>query len=640
MDNSSHHYRDERWRLASIIEGARIGTWEWNVQTGETVFNDTWSAIIGYSLDELAPVSIKTWESLTHPDDLEKSNQLLERHFKGELPWYDCECRMRHKQGHWVWIHDRGKVITRTPDGAPLMMFGTHIDITKSKRAEESLRANEHKYRAMFDQSLLGIYLHDLEGRIIDVNEMACAQSGYSKEELLRRTVFDNHPKVTTNQPKKEIIAQWKSWQPGQRVIVEAEHQREDGTVYPVEISTGRIRFNDTDSMLAIVQDITERKRAEESLLTIQRLESLGVLAGGIAHDFNNLLSGIFGFIDLALHATDDSRVSEYLNETMKSLKRATWLTQQLLTFSRGGEPVRATVNLFPFLEETALFALSGSNVSCQVDAPQDLWKCNIDRNQVAQVIDNVVINAREAMPNGGVIRIFAKNLEVETTGNVVLKPGRYVEVSVADQGIGIAKEIINRIFEPFYTTKTKGHGLGLATCYSIMKRHGGYIDVMSEQGKGTTFQFYLPAALETSVSDDTEADVAVHVGDGMVLVMDDDEALLKTTEEMLKSFGYKVVCVTNGESAIDFFSKHRDAGGNLTAMIFDLTISKGMGGKQAVQEIRQICSDIPIFVCSGYADDPIMAHPKDYGFTASLAKPFRMAALAQVLNEHLTAKR
>jgi len=520
------------------------------------------------------------------------------------------------------------------------MMFGTHIDITKSKRAEELLRANEHKYRAMFDQSLLEIYLHDLEGHIIDVNEMACSQSGYSREELLERTVFDNHPEVTTNQPKTEIIAQWKSWQLGQRVILEAEHQRKDGTVYPVEISTGKIRFNDIDSMLAIVQDITERKRSEESLLTIQRLESLGVLAGGIAHDFNNLLSGVFGFIDLALHATDDLRVSEYLNETMKSLNRATWLTQQQLTFSRGGEPVKSTVNLFPFLEETALFALSGSNVSCQTEVPLDLWRCEVDKNQIAQVIDNVIINAREAMPNGGVIRIFAMNLNVEAAGSVVLKPGRYVEVSVVDQGIGIAKEIINRIFEPFYTTKTKGHGLGLATCYSIMKRHGGYIDVKSEQGKGTTFHFYLPAALETSVSDDKEADVAVHVGNGMILVMDDDEALLKTTEEMLKSFGYKVVCVTNGESAIDFYSKHRDMGGNLTAMIFDLTISKGMGGKQAAQKIRQICYDIPIFVCSGYADDPVMAYPKVYGFTASLAKPFRMAELARILNEHLTAKR
>jgi PAS domain S-box-containing protein len=377
-----------------------------------------------------------------------------------------------------------------------------------------------------------------------------------------------------------------------------------------------------------------EHKNYEQQLQQAQKLESLGALAGGIAHDFNNLMGGIFGYIDMAREESRNDKVSRYLGKAMSTIERARGLTQQLLTFSRGGDPVQMIAALFPFVQETALFALNGSNVTCRFDVPEDLWPCNYDKNQIAQVIDNIVLNAQQAMPQGGAIDIMAGNISFIDKEHPALAAGKYVKLSIQDSGMGIPEEILPRIFDPFFTTKAKGHGLGLATCHSIIKKHGGCIEVESEHGKGSAFHLYLPVSAENTAVSEEKA--ARHKGSGTILLMDDEEVILETIGRMLEALGYTVVCKKEGHEALHFFIEETVEGRSLAGMILDLTVPGGMGGKSVVTEIRRLNASIPVFVLSGYADDPIMKNPTDYGFTASICKPFRKVELEEMLEKYM----
>ncbi len=406
---------------------------------------------------------------------------------------------------------------------------------------------------------------------------------------------------------------------------------------FPMFDSSGNI-----SEIVVSFTDITERKRAEQeheklqSLMSqVQKLESLGVLAGGIAHDFNNLMGGVFGFIDLAYDSSDNETVNSHLSEALKAMERARALTQQLLTFAKGGAPIQEIGYLFPYLEEITRFALSGANVSCSFDVPEGLWACFFDKNQIGQVFENLVINAQQAMPENGKIEIEARNISLGENEHSILPPGNYIRISVKDTGIGISQEHISRIFDPFFTTKKQGHGLGLATCYSIINRHGGCIDVESEPGQGSTFIVYLPASTQSVTSDSPQPEEQ-HAGLGTFLVMDDEKVMRDTMVAMLESLGYNVVATENGEEAIEFFISETQAGHKMAGMIFDLTVPSGMGGKAAIKEIRRINTKVPAFVASGYADDPVMKDPTEYGFMASIRKPFRKVELAAMLNKNI----
>lgn len=386
---------------------------------------------------------------------------------------------------------------------------------------------------------------------------------------------------------------------------------------------------------LITMTDISERKKMEEGLQKIQKLESLGILAGGIAHNFNNLLCGIFGYIDMAYEISNEKQVKKYLSEVLNNIDRARGLTQQLLTFAKGGAPVKKLDHIQPVLKETVQFAISGSNVSCNFDLSDDLWACNFDRNQVEQVFDNLVINARQSMPAGGTIRVSAQNISFAKDEHPSLPAGHYIKISIHDDGGGISKETLPHIFDPYFTTKSKGTGLGLSTSYSIISRHNGSIDVESEKGKGTVFHIYLPAS-RNDVTSDKEESTQKYKGTGVILIMDDEKAILEVISEMLISLGHTVICKSNGDDAVDFFREKKKTGRKIVAMIFDLTIPNGMGGKEAVSEIRKLDADIPVFVTSGYSEDPVMSNPEEYGFTASICKPFRLAQLSEMLKKNL----
>ena len=407
-------------------------------------------------------------------------------------------------------------------------------------------------------------------------------------------------------------------------------------------MSASRIRRRGKNIVVSIVSDITDKKNAENEKLKLEqymerakKLESLGVLAGGIAHDFNNLLLGVFGFVDLARSQTKEEEVSDYLSQAMESMERAKALTQQLLTFARGGAPVKKVASISSIIRESCQFSLHGSNIKSNLDIPVILWNCNVDKNQIAQVIQNLIINAREAMPMGGSIDVVAKNIVIGEGEYTTLKKGNYVLISVADHGIGISQEMLSRIFDPFFTTKTEGHGLGLAICHSIVCRHDGALNVQSEVGKGTTFSIYIPAC-DGECAEKSKIDRTKHMGTGRILVMDDDESVRKAISIMLQLSGYSVESRGNGKDTIDLFDAEAKGGNPFAAVILDLTIPGGMGGKEVAEEIRKFDGNVPLFVASGYANDPVVAHPKEYGLTASISKPFEKAELMELLEGHI----
>ena len=539
------------------------------------------------------------------------------------------------QKNDYAWIMINAIPLFKQNEDKVCQVYTTFTDITERKRVDEAIRAEHSFAESIIETAQAIVLVLDIEGRIVRYNKYMENLSGRSLDETKGKDWFSTFLPKGDHGKIRELF---------KKAVCDMQTR---GNINPIVCKDGSLReiewydktLRDSNGnpigLLAIGQDVTYKRRIEEELHKTQKLESLGILAGGIAHDFNNLMCGVFGYIDMAREETRESKVTSYLSKAMNTIERARALTGQLLTFAKGGAPIQKIDHLFPFVEETAKFALSGSNVSCSFNVPEDLWACNFDKNQIGQVIDNIIINAQQAMPAGGTIEVSARNITLEEKEHPVLLQGNYVKISITDTGIGIPKEILSRIFDPFFTTKAKGHGLGLATCYSIIKRHGGCIDVESEPGKGSTFHIYLPASTETFYSAKKKIG-KTHHGSGTFLVMDDEEVMRETISDMLGALGYTVVRKNNGQEAIDFYHSETKSNRTIVGMIFDLTVPGGMGGKAAIEEIRKLNKDIPAFVASGYAEDPVMKNPAEYGFSASICKPFMRKELTEMLNSYM----
>ncbi len=383
--------------------------------------------------------------------------------------------------------------------------------------------------------------------------------------------------------------------------------------------------------------DITLRKKEDEAKTQTQRLESLGTIAGGIAHDFNNLLSGIYGNIEIAREKQKTGVDSKHEFESaLESFDRAKDLAKQLLTFSKGGVPQKKTSNLTDVIKKNVKFALSGANVSAEFDIPEGLPPVDIDVNQIGQVINNLILNAVQAMPKGGTVKVASRLREFTgkdiPAGNA---PGKYVAVEVLDCGAGIPQDLHAKIFDPFFTTKPKGSGLGLATSYSIIKKHDGFIQFDSEQGKGTCMKVFLPVSTQ-KIQTDKKDEKPAGRGGGRVLVMDDEKSILQMLKTMLAVSGYTVLTAANGEEAISAYSKAKTRKEPVNLVLLDLTIAGGKGGKETVTELRGLDKKIPVICSSGYSDDEVMANPHKYGFTDVLRKPYLMNDILAMLEKHI----
>ncbi|HEY5997131.1 MAG TPA: ATP-binding protein, partial [Candidatus Deferrimicrobiaceae bacterium] len=502
--------------------------------------------------------------------------------------------------------------------------------------AHDELKRSAEQLRVLFESSQAGILMVDPGGRVTVVNQRMGELFACRPESLVGTWYPDLvHPDDRDDATEKmgQILSAEID-----RVGAERHYLRKDGTDFPGYISVRR--HNDASgkliSLVCHISDISELKHAEEErarmdrqLLHAQKLESLGVLAGGIAHDFNNLLAGILGNLSLARKFLDPShRASKNLLEAETASRRATGLALQLLTFAKGGDPVKKAVPAGPLIRESASLVLSGSKVKVEFDLPDSLPAIEVDEGQIGQVINNLVLNAAQSMPGGGTVAISAEALSLDGGGTVPLPPGRYVRFMVADSGCGIAPENLKRIFDPYFSTRSGGSGLGLASVWSIVAKHGGHIGVRSEVGIGTTIEVVLPAnagaAPDPSAADSASAGPRSASGRSL-LVMDDETMLRTLVADMLQELGCRVATCGDGGEAIARYRAAFEAGTPFDAVIMDLTIPGGMGGKEAAQRILEIDPAARLVVSSGYSNDPVMAEFRKWGFGATMAKPYDM---------------
>lgn len=510
-------------------------------------------------------------------------------------------------------------------------------DITARKKSEKELQLAHAEFEQIFNTAADGMRVIDRQYRALRVNKKFSVLSGVDKDEAVGKKCYEIFPGPTCHTahcPLRRIL------KGEQHVEYEVEKTRLDGTVVPCILTATPFKGPDGE-LIGIVEnfkDITERRTAEQELLKAQKLESVGILAGGIAHDFNNLLTGIMGNISLAkIYAGPNDKVYKLLLEAEKSSLRARDLTSQLLTFSRGGAPVKRVISPASLIREAALFSIRGSDVRCNFSFSKDLWPVEVDLGQIGQVITNLVMNSQQAMPGGGVIEVSCENTFISPDGMLPLKDGRYVRISVRDNGTGISKDHLEKIFDPYFTTRQGGTGLGLAIVYSIIKRHDGHITVRSERGAGTVFDIHIPASDKVRDAEEEKAE-EIFRGRGRILVMDDEEAVRLVAAEMLKSVGYESEVAADGNQAIESYRRAMESHNPFSAVIIDLTVPGGMGGKETIKRLREIDPEVRAIVSSGYSDDEVLANFGKYGFKSIVTKPYNVGQLSKVLHQVISS--
>lgn len=508
-------------------------------------------------------------------------------------------------------------------------------EIGKHRHTEECLASEKEMLSVTLQGIGDGVISTDIEGNVVLMNKVAEELTGWAQQEMagrplpeIFRTIGATNPRKGSN-PLQGVSASGV----GGVVTDNALLRSRNGAEYSVSSSYAPIMAKDGNIIggVSVFRDNTERRKIEEKLLNAQKLESIGVLAGGIAHDFNNLFSAIIGNISMAREKRDYSSF-ERLEEIEEACRRAAGLTQQLLTFSKGGSPVRKTTPIVDLIRQSAIFVTRGSNVRCEFHFAGDLWPVYADEGQLNQVINNLVINARQAMPDGGIVRISAENVPAGATSDGAVSAGNSVKVSVRDAGPGIPPEDVSKIFDPYFTTKEHGSGLGLATIYSIVTRHGGKIDVETRVGLGTTFHVYLPVS-DKLLEDAVPSAAITSDGKGKILVMDDEESIRHVAGEMLAYLGHEATCAKDGAEAIELYKMSVSRGEPFDVVIMDLTVPGGMGGKEAMGILKRIDPGIVAIVSSGYSNDPVMAEPGKFGFSGVVAKPYTINTLSNAVH-------
>ena len=506
-------------------------------------------------------------------------------------------------------------------------------------QAEKALRRSEAKFRGLVESS--GDWIWEVNAGNVYTYASPQVETilGYRPDEVVGKTLFDLVPPEEVERIQTIVKDALQAARP--IVTLENVVLHKDGRRIVLETS-GVPVLDETGKVIGyrgVDRDITERKKTEEELQKMQTLKSIGTLAGGIAHDFNNILMGLFGNISLAKEKlSKDHPGFKSLEDAGNSMNRAIRLTRQLLTFAKGGAPVRETISLDRLVEGIVRFDLSGSNVKPVFEQADDLWPVEADKGQIQQVFSNLIINARQAMPDGGHLYITMENVDISKNAVPGLDPGKYIRITVADEGTGIDRKYFDRIFDPYFTTKHAGDGLGLATVYSIINKHGGCINVDSQLAKGTTFTLYLPVS-ESRQSTKTRQPAAERAAikqTAKILVMDDEEMICTIVKQMLEKSGFSVKTASDGKQAIEMYKQALDAGKPFAVVIMDLTIPGGIGGKEAIKDILEIDPEARCIVSSGYADDPVMANYDEYGFSGIVAKPYTKSKLLEVLHRVL----
>ncbi|HOY65771.1 MAG TPA: transporter substrate-binding domain-containing protein [Candidatus Ozemobacteraceae bacterium] len=554
--------------------------------------------------------------------------------------WISLENPSGFSEEFWRWFGYVAMVLTAIMTGFVIWNRTLHslvairtdeltVELSARREAEKALLDQKERLAVTLACIGEGVISTDLSGRILIMNATAADLTGWKPEEAAGKVLSEVFPIRTGTSGHRQ------------------RSEMTDRRGRRLRISSAMAPITDAGGSqigtVIVFQDITVQEEIERELQRAQKLESLGILAGGIAHDFNNILTGILGNVSLAKallpSGTDAFR---FLAEAESSISTARGLTRQLLTFARGGLPHKRAQAVTHLIEDAAKLVMAGSSIRLLLDIAPDLHMLEVDEGQFGQAIQNLVINARQAMPSGGTIRVSAHNVTVAQDGTApegqsvmrpgqLLEPGSYVRLSVVDEGCGILPENLPHLFDPFFTTKSTGHGLGLSTVYSIIERHGGHITVESRPGEGSTFHIYLPATARQPLPQEEAAPLPAG-GVGTILVMDDEQAILSVMQGILSHLGFESTGVPNGEAAIEACRQAIEANRPYRLAILDLTIRGGMGGNEARKRLHELDPNLKFVVASGYSNDPILADHASHGFCGSLRKPFTMADVQAVL--------
>ncbi len=544
------------------------------------------------------------------------------------------EVQLKHKDGSLFWGAFNIKGVA-DKEGNIISHDGILENISERKKWSEAIIRAREEWERTFDSVPELITILDKKYTILRANKAAADRLGIPKDKLIGMPCY----KVfhDTNQPP-QFCPHARMLQDGQEHTVEIHEENLDCDL----LITASPLYDGRGKLIGAVhaaRDITEQKKVDKELQKTEKLESLGLLARGIAHDFNNILTSILVNISLSrIYIKNDDKPLARLNEAEKAISRAKDLTRQLLTFSSGGAPIRSQASIDYLLRDTAEFTLSGSNVKCEFDIPDNLRDVEIDKGQISQVIQNLVMNAVQAMPGGGTIRIGAENISLNEDHGLPLKDGKHIKIRVEDQGVGIPREFLNKVFDPFFSTKQKGSGLGLSTSYSIIKNHNGLLTLESELGSGTTFYVYLPVSGKRVKKKKPEEELLA-AGQGKVLLMDDEEIILDATSDILQEIGYTVAVAKDGSEAIRMYREARQSSEPFDVVIMDLVVPGGMGGMETMQELQKIDPGVKAVVSSGYSTDPIIANYEEYGFWGAVSKPYKIEHMNAVLHRAIGSK-
>ena len=566
----------------------------------------------------------------------------MEARYKGAirqgLPGYSHEFRAYVGQ-RVFWLREQVSIKSLSP--GRFEFVGVITDISDRREAEEALADEKERLAVTLRAMAEGVVTTNREGRVQFMNQAGAALAGIEAEAAVGRPISEvcvlvDERSASPSSVLGDLAAAGEriTELPAQTILVSRSGARRivEGCIAPIHSSKSKI----VGSVL-VFRDVTERERLEKELVRASRLESVGILAGGIAHDYNNILTAIIGNISLAMLDADvNSEMARSLKEAERATLSARELTQQLLTFAKGGEPVRSAVDLAAIVRDVSEFALHGSHVKSVFDLPGDLWPIDADKGQIGRVVQNLVINAFQAMPSGGMVRISARNEEVTGVGRPTLAPGDYVHISIADTGAGIKPENLTRIFDPYFTTKQSGSGLGLAAVYSIVRKHRGVVDVESEFGRGSTFHFWLPALRTGHPSVEPNRPDELKPLKGRVLFMDDEESIRLMADKLMRRIGLDTVAAADGSEAVEKFKAARAEGRPFSLVIMDLTVPGGMGGREALAIMRAMDPDVRAVVSSGYSSDPVLANHRQYGFCGVISKPYEAVKFNRVIAEAL----
>ncbi len=586
----------------------------------ETIYGLSPDMMLGKAVEDLLPADLAA--VCRRNDDEVMKNRVAVRSEEYSIGRDGREC-----------ILDTVKVPLYGADGTPMGLVGIARDVTDQKRAEQEIAERGARLRQIIDTADAAIFLLDMTGRVTLANERMAEMFRTGMDVLLGSDYLDLLPPGEREQRRPHFL----SMLTGRITAVDFERtfHRRDGSEFWGHM-TGRHLLDPagaTRGLIGVLTDITRRKQAEAALQRTQKMDSIATLAGGIAHDFNNLLQGVFGSISMARLSLDrKDKALAMLQQAEQALQASVNLSNQLLTFSKGGKPVKAVIELQPVIENAVKFALSGSRIEHVLTLENALPAVEADAGQITQVLQNIVLNADQAMPLGGRIEISVRSRPTPGLPDLGLpSAGDVVEISVKDSGTGIPEEHLPRIFDPYFTTKEKGSGLGLATSHSIIINHGGAITVRSELGRGSTFTIYLPATAKRP--DAAQPAVRHETGrKGRILLMDDEPVVRMVSSDLLRELGHEVLCAGDGTEAVARYREAKEAGTPFDVVILDLTVRGGMGGAEALQLLRSLDPQVRSIVSSGYSDDSVLANYRDLGFKAFLQKPYQIEELDAVL--------